>query len=117
MGFFSGEALEQQLALADGAGVMLEEFHYDESTKKTVIRTTQDVEPYLEQNKKLYNLDDRGWSKSGSWRRVASIPNSVAMKWRNEEGIDVFNRNHWDAIRRKLNDPSYVFLRTAPGKI
>ncbi len=116
MSFFSGNALEHQLELAENAGVLMQEFDYDESTGTSTIRTSQDVEPYLEQNKKLYNADDRGYSNSGEWRRVASIPLVIVQKWR-DEGVDIFDKNHAQAIKRKLNDPENVFLRTAPGRL
>jgi len=77
----------------------------------------QDVEPYLERNKALYNADDGGYtSKAREWKRYASIPNAVIMKWKIEEGIDVFNKDHWPAVKRKLNSSEYRYLRTAPGR-
>ncbi len=84
---------------------------------KIIERKTQDVEPILEDNKRLYNEPGGGWSKSRELRRVASIPLVVAEKWMREEGIDIFSPDHWPAIRRKLNDPEWRHLRTAPGRV
>lgn len=116
-GFLDGDLLEQQMARATRAGVLVEEHRYDPASKKMLVRTTQDVEPILEANKKLYNEDDRGWSKSKEWRRAASIPNVIVMKWMLEEGINIFKREHWPRVARKLNDPEWRHLRTAPGRL
>lgn len=90
---------------------------YDAVTDITTLQTVQDCEPILENNKILQNLDDRGWDKEREWRRVAEIPLALLEKWRVEEDIDIFDENHWPAIARKLNDPDYRFLRTAPGRL
>jgi hypothetical protein len=96
----------------------LAEYHrLDSETGRTVIEYVQDVEPILERNKVLSSLDDRGWSPSREWRRGASIPDIIILKWRREYGIDVFNRNHWPAVKRLLNDPEWRYLRTAPGRL
>ena len=78
-------------------------------------RKTQDVEPFFEHNKALYNAGD-GYSPSRELRRAASIPMVVVEQWLSE-GIDIFDPNHKEAVRRKLNDPENRFLRTAPGKL
>lgn len=86
---------------------------YDDVTDTTTVHTVQDCEPILENNKILQNLDDRGWDKEKFFRRAALIPNILIEKWKNEEGIDVFNDDHWPAVRRKLNSNEYRHLRTA----
>ncbi len=90
---------------------------YDAVTDTTTLVTRQDCEPILENNKILQNLQDRGYTAGREWRRVAEIPLALLEKWRVEEGIDIFNENHWPAIVRKLNDTDYRFLRTAPGHL
>ena len=81
----------------------------------TVLRTS-DVEANLERNKALYSSND-GYSPSRELRRAASIPMSIVEKWRNELGVDVFNPDHRDAVRRLLNSSEYLYLRTAPGRL
>ena len=81
-----------------------------------VIREYFDEVPVIEHNKRLQN-DGDGYSKSRELRRAASIPNGLVAKWLVEEGINIFNPNHAEAIRRKLNDPEYRWLRTAPGRL
>lgn len=91
---------------------------YDHATKQTVIESEQDVEPIIEQNIALYNDDD--YKKKGiknSWWHVANIPNNIINKWLLEDGIDVFNKNHFDRVKKKLQDPDYRYLRTGAGKI
>jgi hypothetical protein len=96
----------------------LREYHsYDPITRKTIIETVQDVAPALERNKALQNEGDGGWSPSRELRRAASIPHVVILKWRHDHGIDVFDRNHWPAVKRLLNDPDWRWLRTAPGRL
>jgi len=82
---------------------------------KIVIRKTQDVEPILDNNKRLMN-DGDGYSPSRDMRRVASIPNVIIEQWI-REGVNIFDPNHKDAIRRKLNSSEYAHLRTAPGQL
>ncbi len=91
--------------------------YLDVDGDKVTLETVQDVEPILERNKRLANDTDR--ARTGvkeSWLHAASIPNAVIMQWR-QEGIDVFNPEHWQAVRRKLNDPEWRYLRTGGGRV
>jgi hypothetical protein len=81
----------------------------------TVIRG-EDVGPNLDLNKALYTSGD-GYSPSREMRRAASIPMSIVEKWKNELGVDVFNRDHREAVKRLLNSSEYLYLRTAPGRL
>jgi hypothetical protein len=81
------------------------------------IRSVQDATPFLDHNKRLQNDGTDGYSPSRELKRVASIPPIVAEKWLTEEGIDVFNRDHWPAVKRKLNSSDYMWLRTSGGRI
>lgn len=87
-----------------------------EDEGKLVTKLEQDVEPILENNKRLQNDGTGGWSKSRELRRVATVPLIVIDQWL-REGINVFDPNHAEAVKRKLNDPQYAHLRTAPGRI
>lgn len=92
-----------------------EYFHYDAGNDTYTIETVEDVGPILEANKKMYNADDQGWMKGREGRRVATIPNIIIEKWKRELGVDLFDKNHDQAVRRLLNDPDWRYLRTAPG--
>jgi hypothetical protein len=109
--------MARRLLELDRLSGIAEYHHYDTGSDGTVIETVQDVAPILEHNKALQNQDDRGWSPSRDLRRAATIPDIIVLKWRNEYGIDVFNRNHWPAVKRLLNDPEWRYLRTAPGTL
>lgn len=86
---------------------------YDEMEDRTIISSVQDCEPILRSNKNAYNGHDKHSFRSSEFRRVASIPNSVIEMWL-KEGVDVFNKDHWPAVRRKLNSSDWMYLRTAP---
>lgn len=79
------------------------------------IHYQQDVEGILERNKSCA-LDGKwggGRDRSGEFQKVAEIPIVVQMKWLTEEGIDVYNKDHWKAVQRKLNSNEYRYLKTA----
>lgn len=72
----------------------------------------QDVEPIFERNKAQQNSGD-GWTPSKDMRKVASIPVVIIEKWMREEGVNIFDPNHADAVKRLLNSNEYRYLRTA----
>jgi hypothetical protein len=82
-----------------------------------VFHSTQDVEGILDLNKAAFNDGTRGYTPSRDLRKIAEIPLIIAEKWKNELGVDVFDKNHADAVRRLLNDPEWLYLRTAPGRV
>lgn len=80
---------------------------------KIVICREQDVQPYLEANRRR----QRDFSRSkGGLRMVANIPNVVVEKWMSE-GVNIFDRNHAKEVQRRLNSNEYAYLRTSPGKM
>lgn len=109
--------MRRRLLEHDPVSGLTEYHYYDAASNTTIIETVQDVAPILERNKALQNAGDGGWSPSRELRRAATIPDIIILKWRNEEGIDVFDPNHWPAVRRKLNSSEYCWLRTAPGTL
>jgi hypothetical protein len=80
------------------------------------IESEFDCEPVLDRNKAMAN-ENAGWNRTRDMRRVASIPLIVWLKWLNEEGWDAFDAENGDRLARKLNDPDWAFLRTAPGRV
>lgn len=71
-----------------------------------------DAAPILEQTKQLDAPDKR----SEMWH-VGRIPASVGLKWLVEEGIDLWNPHHSDAIKKKLMDSDYRHLVPGHAKI
>lgn len=93
-------------------------YHDDEKTGKWAIETVQDMEPFLELNKALQNQPD--YSKNGikrEWWHVARIPVLVQQKWLSEDGIDIYKKEHWPRVKKKLNDPEWRYLRTGLGRL
>lgn len=79
---------------------------------RIIVRTRQDCDDILSMNKL-----ERNHGRAGKeWRHIASIPTTIIHKWL-QEGIDVFSGECQDALARKLNDPDWSYLRTAPGVI
>ena len=95
---------------------IVEWLHFDAATEAFAIERVQDVEPLLEVNKAAANAGD-GYSPSRELRQVAEIPMVVALKWKEERGIDVFDRDHWASVKKLLRDPEWRHLRTSQGRI
>jgi hypothetical protein len=83
---------------------------------RIVFSASQDTDAVIEANKAMLTHND-GYSPSRELRRVASIPLVILYKWMHEEGWDPFDRRHADRLARKLNDPDWAHLRTAPGRV
>jgi len=83
---------------------------------KVIFRTLQETQPILDYNKALRNHDDKGYFAQGEMRRVATIPAVVIAQWLTD-GVDVFDPACQADVARRLNDPDYFYLRTAPGQI
>lgn len=79
-----------------------------------LIHEYDDVSGVLDNNKLNYNHVN-GWNADRSMHKVATIPLSIITKWKLEEGLDVFNKEHRDRLKAKLNDPEWRYLRTSPG--
>lgn len=74
-----------------------------------------DVSSNLDLAKEMRNDFGANQRKEEMWH-LAHIPMPVISKWLLEDGINVFNKEHWPQVRRKLNDPDYAYLRVSPGK-
>src|SRR3990167_9755618 len=103
--------------LFDAHGGTVSVFH-DLNDGRVAFQQIQDVEPVIEDNKKLQTLND-GYSPSKDLRRVASVPKVVLLRWLREAGIPVrdFQKNHkryakW--LRRKIYDRDNEMFLTAP---
>jgi hypothetical protein len=90
----------------------------DEGGPGLKFHASADVAPILERNKAMATHND-GYSPTREMRRVASIPLIILQKWK-EEGWDPFNTSDPDVQKKlaaKLDDPEYMWLRTAPGRV
>lgn len=76
------------------------------------IETVQDVQPLIDLHKQTQNHFELN-RKSEAWH-VASIPPSIQLKWRVEYGVDIFNKDHKEKVKRLLNDPEWKYLKKLP---
>ena len=84
----------------------------DRGERKIVFERIQDIEPIIDNNKRLQNESQ---SRTSPLLHIASIPNVIIEKWMNEEGAPVLAMSAHEFakfIRKKLNDPDNRFLRT-----
>ncbi len=99
-------------------------FNHDPDTRTTTVfedlgsdgfalHTSQDVEPILDSNKAKQNAGREYYAQDPDMWRVASIPATVQLKWLVEDGIDIYNPDHAERIKKKLNDPDWQHLKTA----
>lgn len=96
---------------------MIERYHYDHADGRMVTSLVQDVEPILNENKRLQNDPNHdGYTPSRDLRHVAQIPMVVIEQWL-KEGIDYANAADWPKIAAKLDDPEYAYLRTGGGRV
>lgn len=91
------------------SGVRIE---YEDTPEGFLLHYSQDSEPILDSNKAKQSAGREYYAHDPDMWRVASIPITLQYKWLIEEGIDVMNPEHWPAVRRKLNDPDYRYLKT-----
>jgi len=91
------------------------ELDYDEPEERLIIKRTQDVEPYLERNKRAFNDAPEIGRYKRDFVKVAEIPNIIIEQWM-KEGINIYDPNCAEAVRKKLLSPEYKYLRTTPGK-
>ena len=88
-------------------------FEYDHISDRTTIGREEDVTAYIEYGKELQKHED--YSKDGikrGWWHYCTFPNIIIEKWRNEHGVDVFNKDHQKAVFRLINQPEYRYLKT-----
>jgi hypothetical protein len=58
---------------------------------------------------KAAHLDGDG--KTGDAWLAASIPENIALLWKQLYGVDAWKAEHWPAVKRLLNDPDWKHMR------
>lgn len=106
--------MAKKLYLDTSEGI-IEHLIFDESEKRNIVQRTSDITANIEANKQEYL--SRRQNREGLGEKVASIPLGVVLEWKERFGVDVFDRNHQPAVTRLLNDPEWLYLRTAPGRL
>jgi len=92
------------------------------STGEVFEHHVQDVEPILKDNARRRHANAMG--KKGftddpenDFKHVAQIPLILVEKWLLEEGINVYDDDHWPAVAAKLDSNEYKHLKTSDGTI
>ena len=75
-----------------------------------------DAQQIVDRNAQLRTA---GAGNGKEWKLAASIPLSLIMKWKIEEGVDAFSNDpaHKAKFRRLLNDHQYKLLRVWEGNL
>ena len=84
-------------------------FHFHEPTKEFAIEHIQDIQPLVDSNK---NLQENDHLMSDELRLSARIPLTVYYEWKSKFGVDVFNPNHKEGVKKLLNSADYRYLKT-----
>ena len=91
----------------------IDTFHeYDSQTDETKIIHIGQTTDVIERNKRIAN--DTDFTKKGIKQELwmyASIPAGIQVKWLVEHGVDVWNKDHGEAIGKLINSPEYAYLK------
>jgi len=101
--------------LLDVNGDVLRTFHYDEAEDRTHIVTSQDLNPYLERNKKEQESASRFEKMGDGMQKIASIPLQTVEAWRKELGSDPLSAENRGWLMKRLHDRAFQNLRTRKG--
>lgn len=72
------------------------------------IKYEQDAKPFLDANKEQ---QADGWDKSSEMWHAARVPLVVLMEWLTKYGVQAWNPDHKDGVKRLLNHPDYRYIR------
>lgn len=91
----------------------VESFDYDDNTDTAILRRSADVQPIIDRNKELANHGPRDAVHGDrlDMRLAASIPIEVAYLWLQKYGICAWKKEHWEGVKRLLNDSEWRYLR------
>lgn len=114
----SSDVRDARLFDHDPLSGVTEFFLYDPETDGFTIQSQQDVEPFLELNKRQFNNVGDYQRYKGEWVKIASVPATVIMQLA-QQGILRPDGSILDEPRYRawLNDPSNIFFRTRPGRV
>ena len=89
-------------------------FHWHEPTKEMAIEHIQDIKPLIDSNKKLQQEDHH---IADDFRLSARIPMTVYYEWKSKYGVDMFDPNHKEGVKKLINSPEYRYLKTTNRRI
>jgi len=117
---------KERLLSYDAQTGKTEVYHYDEIDKKSIIKTSQDIEPVLRQNRIDFNsFDERArWGSplrqsQETFHHVGRIPAVVLEQMPAEmrQGFMSGKGLQGKQWKKWLNDPNNRMFRTRPGKV
>jgi hypothetical protein len=85
----------------------------EETDNGFLVRHEQDAEPILDLNHAKRSLGRSYYAEDPDMHRVASVPLGVAYQWLAAYGVEAWNPDHIDKVKRLLNDPEWRYLKTA----
>lgn len=71
-------------------------------------RYEQDASPILDYNKEM---QAESFDKRSEMWHAAKIPTTVIYEWMVKYGVNLWDKNHKEGVRRLLNHPDYRYLR------
>ncbi len=86
---------------------------YEDTPEGFNLHYSQDCMPIIEMNKIKCSMGREYYAKDQEMWRVASIPVVVQMQWLTQYGVDIYNKDHTEKIKKLLNDPEWRYLKTA----
>ena len=96
--------------LGDGQTFLFSEH----SGEYAINHKSQDLTKLLDQNKRLQQEDHH---IKDELRLSARIPVTIYYEWKNKFGVDLYDKNHAQAVRKLLNSPDYRYLKTTKRTI
>lgn len=81
---------------------------YNNETDRFLFTYSQDVNQLLDAAKATQN---EAFDKRADMWHAASIPPVVQLEWLTKHGVDLWDKNHKDGVKRLLNDPDYRYLK------
>jgi len=89
-------------------------FHYHNPTGEFAIEHIENIQPLIDSNKRLQQEDHH---IADDFRLSARIPMTVYYEWKSKYGVDMFNPNHKEGVKKLINSPEYRYLKTTNRKI
>ena len=86
----------------------MKEWFSTDSDGQSFIRYEQDTSALLDYNKEQQN---EGFDKRADYWHAAKIPAVIIMEWITKHGVNLYNPDHKDGVKRLLNSDEYRYLR------
>lgn len=94
----------------DGAFNGMRKFIRASDEDEVEVRYEQDCDPLLERNK-MMQAETAGTRMGDGLEKVASIPTYIIYEWITKHGVNLYNPDHMDGVKRLLNSSDYRWLK------